>query len=120
MANRREFIQTGVAATAAAVAAGPAPEAAASPAALPIYKVIYDERFEAPVRFAGAAQALGLSAHPIQGDMTAFWYNELHARWRTGPVAIAGMTCHGPMFCLEMLARDCDIVAIGCAPAPAR
>jgi len=105
MANRRQFIQAGIAVTAASSVAaqpqtrGPAPTHR-------IHKVIYDERFAEPVRFARAAQALGLETHAISGDMTALWYGELHGLWLKEPVAIAGMTRHGPMFCLEMLARD--------------
>lgn len=105
MGNRREFIQAGIAVTtAASVAGASAPAAAAAPHR--IHKVIYDERFAEPVRFAKAAQSLGLETHAITGDMTALWYNELHALWRDDAVAIAGMTRHGPMFCFEMLARD--------------
>ena len=109
MANRREFIQTGMAVTAAASVAGPSAQAAmAAPAAQPhrIHKVIYDGRFAEPVQFARAAEALGLQAHAISGDMTALWYEELDGLWRKEPMAIAGMTPHGPMFCFEMLARD--------------
>jgi hypothetical protein len=109
MANRREFIQAGIAVTAAASVAGPSAQAAMSAAAAPpyrIHKVIYDGRFAEPVRFAKAAESLGLQAHAISGDMTALWYNELDGLWRKEAVAIAGMTRHGPMFCFEMLARD--------------
>jgi hypothetical protein len=109
MANRREFIQTGIAVTAAASVTGTSAQAAKSAAAAPpyrIHKVVYDGRFAEPVRFAKAAEALGLEAHAISGDMTALWYGELDGLWRKEAVAIAGMTRHGPMFCFEMLARD--------------
>jgi hypothetical protein len=109
MANRREFIQAGLAVTAAASAAATSAQAAMPESAGPphrIHKVVYDERFAEPVRFARAAEALGLQAHAISGDMTALWYGELDHLWRQEPVAIAGMTRHGPMFCLELLARD--------------
>ena len=55
MTNRREFIQTGMAVTAAASVAGPSAQAAMpapAPAAHRIHKVIYDGRFDEPVRFA--------------------------------------------------------------------
>ena len=109
MGNRREFIRAGIAVTAAASVAGPSAQAAGSPAAAPphrLHKVVYDGRFAEPVRFAEAAEVIGLPTHAIDGDMTALWYGELHALWRREPVAIAGMTRHGPMFCLKMLARD--------------
>jgi hypothetical protein len=106
MANRREFIQAGIAVTAATSAAGASAQAATAAPPHRIHKVVYDRRFAEPVRFAEAAEALGLQAHAIDGDMTALWYGELHALWLQAPVAIAGMTRHGPMFCLELLARD--------------
>jgi hypothetical protein len=105
MGNRREFIRAGIAVTAAASVAGPSAQAATAPP-YRIHKVIYDRRFAEPVRFAQAAETLGLQAHAIEGDMTALWYEELDGLWRKEAVAIAGMTRHGPMFCLEMLARD--------------
>jgi hypothetical protein len=106
MANRRQFIQAGIAVTAAASVTDASTQAAPPHR---IHKVIYDERFAEPVRFAKAAEALGLETHAITGDMTALWYGELDGLWRKEPVAIAGMTRHGPMFCLEMLARDRDM-----------
>jgi hypothetical protein len=39
----------------------------------------------------------------MAGDMTRFWYDDLYHRWRQGPAAIAGLTGHGPLFCLERL-----------------
>jgi len=107
MGNRREFIQAGIAVTAAASVTGASAQSA-TPAAAPyrIHKVIYDRRFTEPVRFAKAAESLGLDTHPISGDMTALWFHEMDGLWRKGAVAIAGMTRHGPMFCFEMLARD--------------
>jgi hypothetical protein len=37
--------------------------------------------------------------------MTAVWYHDLYHRWREGPVAIAGVTARGALFCFEQLAR---------------
>ena len=74
--------------------------------ALPLYKVVYDVRFPQSVSFAQRAQQLGVATHAIEGDMTSFWYDDLYHRWRQDPVAIAGLTAHGPMFCFEQLAMD--------------
>jgi hypothetical protein len=106
MANRREFIRAGIAVTATASAVGAPARGEEAAAPHRIHKVVYDSRFDEPVRFAETARSLGLQTHAIEGDMTALWYGELHGLWQTGAVAIAGMTRHGPMFCLEMLARD--------------
>jgi len=111
MSSRREFLQMGVAALALPISA----HAALSPAssildgettATPLYKVVFDERFSASRAFAEEAERLSLSIHGIKGDMTDLWYHDLHARWKEGPVAIAGLTAHGPIFCLERLAWD--------------
>ena len=56
--------------------------------------------------FARRAAARGAATHAIEGDMTQLWYDDLYHRWRRGPAAIAGLTAHGPLFCLERLAWD--------------
>lgn len=105
MTNRREFLQLGIAAAALPVAPH-----AASPAAgvsvTPIYKAIYDTRFPESVAFARRMAERGIATHAIDGDVTALWYHDLYHRWREGPVAIAGLTAHGALFCLEQLAWD--------------
>ncbi|HEU4617249.1 MAG TPA: hypothetical protein VFV10_04375 [Gammaproteobacteria bacterium] len=112
MTNRREFLQIGIAAGAWPLASRAARATGAATAhGVPLYKVVYDSRFEDSVAFARRARDLGLPAHEIQGDITSFWYHELDRRWRGGerpgaPVAIAGLTAHGAFFCLERLAWD--------------
>jgi len=111
MSSRREFLQMGVAALALPISAHAALSPASSildrePAATPLYKVIFDERFSSSRAFAEEAERLGFSIHGIKGDMTDVWYHDLYARWKEGPVAIAGLTAHGPIFCLERLAWD--------------
>jgi hypothetical protein len=107
LTSRREFLQIGITATAwplAPAAIKAAEEISSTP--LPIYKVIFDRRFGASTEFAARAQSHGLAVHGIDGDMTRFWYDELYHEWKKRPAAIAGLTAHGPMFCLEQLARD--------------
>lgn len=109
MTNRREILQIGITATAWPLASKAARAAGADLAAmtsLPIYKVIYDTRFAESVVFAERAKALGLPVYAIQGDMTRFWYYELYHEWKQGPIAIAGLTAHGPLFCFDQLGRD--------------
>ncbi len=113
MTSRREFLQIGVAATAAwpfaaatAESAADLTKIAARPGAVPLYKVVYDSRFAASVAFARRASARGAAVHPIEGDMTWLWYHDLDRRWRETPAAIAGLTAHGALFCLERLAWD--------------
>ena len=109
MTNRREFLQIGVTATAWPLVARAAQAAVIEPAPerTPIFAVVYDTRFAESAAFARRSEALGIRALAIDnGDMTRIWYEELHRRWRERPVAIAGFTAHGPLFCFSELARD--------------
>lgn len=110
MASRREFLQIGVAALALPISArGISPAIfglAGEPARVPLYKIVFDERFPSSRRFAGEAKSLGAAVHGMKGDITDFWFNDLYARWKRGPAAIAGLTAHGPIFCLERIAWD--------------
>ena len=107
MPNRREILQIGIAATAWPLASQAVRAAGSgSEDPVPLYRVIYDRRFGDSVEFARRAEALGLPTHAIEGDMTRFWYDDLYHQWQRGPVAIAGLTAHGPMFCFEQLGRD--------------
>ncbi|HEX7236371.1 MAG TPA: hypothetical protein VF405_05380 [Gammaproteobacteria bacterium] len=105
MTSRREFLKTGLAASALLPAAARADFAVADELGqgAALYKVLYDTRFAASVSFARRAAARGLAVHAMAGDMTRFWYDDLYHRWRQGPAAIAGLTGHGPLFCLERL-----------------
>jgi hypothetical protein len=103
MTSRREVLKVGL-----AVAALPATARAAfaAPSTVPFYKVLYDMRFSASVAFARRAQGRGYAVHAMAGDMTRFWYDDLFHAWRRDRVAIAGLTAHGALFCLERLAWD--------------
>lgn len=112
MSTRREFIQVGLAAT-AAVAVHSLSMAAASAsmqtASIPngaFYKVIYDSAFPAAIAFAAEAQRLGATTHAIRGDVTDLWYHDLSRRWAHMPTPIAGMTTYQSMFVLALMARD--------------
>lgn len=107
MTNRREFLKVGLAATALPMAAqATLATNAEALVAVPFYKVLYDTRFPASVAFARRAESRGLAVYAIGGDMTRFWYDDLYHRWRQGQAAIAGLTAHGALFCLERLAWD--------------
>jgi hypothetical protein len=111
MASRREFLQMGVAALALPISSHAALSPAASladgkPSTTPLYKMIFDQRFPSSCTFREEAERLGVPVHGIKGDMTDLWYHDLYARWKQGPAAIAGMTAHGAIFCLERLAWD--------------
>jgi len=113
MTSRREFLQIGIAASTWPLASQAARAAgidviAASPRteSVPLYKVVYDTRFPASVAFGRRAAELGSAVHPIDGDMTRLWFDDVYHQWKQAPVAIAGLTAHGPLFCFERLAWD--------------
>jgi hypothetical protein len=111
MASRREFLQIAGAALALPISAraGAKPAAGAATgefAPTRLYKVIFDERHASSRAFAAEVTRLGASVHPIKGDITDLWFRDLDARWKRQPVAIAGLTEHGALFCLERLSWD--------------
>jgi hypothetical protein len=78
----------------------------AIPTNLPIYKVIFDDRFSAARTFGSAAERNGRPTAIIRGDITALWLDDLKAHWESGGAAIAGMTTARTLLCLEQLAHD--------------
>jgi hypothetical protein len=113
MTSRRRFLQIGLAASALPIAgnvfAGATAPTVAGPtfARLALFKVLFDGELAAGRAFGEEAARRGASVYAIQkGDVTDFWFNDLDLRWRDQPVAIAGMTKHGPLFIFEQLARD--------------
>jgi hypothetical protein len=111
MISRRQVLQRGLAATSLPLVVGVslAPIQAAHAKALEqtgLYKVLFDRRFAASREFGREALWQGQSVEGFDGDVTNIWYHDLHPRWQKGPAAIAGLTAHGALFCLERLAWD--------------
>jgi hypothetical protein len=113
MPSRREFIQAGIAASVVPMAfpghqplrAATDAETAASPSHRPS-RVVCDVRSPHSTALADEAERLGLTVVRTSGDITDFWFTDLSLRWKASPVAIAGLTTHGPLFCLERFAWD--------------
>lgn len=111
MINRRQVLQSGLAATSIPLVAGVSLTAlqAAHAKVLEhpsLYRVLFDQRFAASREFGRDAQWRGQPVQGFNGDITNVWYHDLHPRWQQGPAAIAGLTAHGALFCLERLAWD--------------
>ena len=106
--DRREFLLTGLAASILPWIAGDGAPATNSRSlhAGGVYKAVADVRFAAGSAFAAEAARLGLDVERITGDITDFWFRDLSQRWKESAVPIAGLTAHGPLFCLERLAWD--------------
>jgi hypothetical protein len=113
MPSRRQFIQAGIAASVVPIAL-PMQEAMRVPveaaAVMPSFRrplcVVFDSRSPHSVDLAHEAERLGLTVVRTNGDITHFWFNELSPRWKRHPFAIAGLTSHGPLFCLERFGWD--------------
>jgi len=116
MVSRREILRGSIAVTSLPIVAGlslaPVRSAAAQAldqaelARVSLYKVLFDTRFAAARSFGRTAAWRGESVHGFEGDITDVWYHDLHPRWQKGAAAIAGLTAHGALFCLEQLAWD--------------
>ena len=112
MTTRRDFLQLALTAPLlpASLRLGASDSRSEVPtahAAVPsLYTVLCDERFAESVAFAEEVSRHGTPVTRFRGDITDFWYRDLSQRWKTDPVAIAGVTTHGPLFCLERWAWD--------------
>jgi hypothetical protein len=113
MQSRREFIQAGLAASVVPVALpirdamSPALDVSiVSSSRHALYAVVCDVRSRCSTELAREAARLGTKVVRTAGDITDFWFDELSRRWTQAPVAIAGLTAHGPLFCLERFGWD--------------
>jgi len=108
--DRRDFCGLSAAAAALALTSfGDLPgvgDMVAIPTGLPIYKVIFDDRFSAARAFGASAAINRMRTTAIRGDITALWLDDLKAHWESGGAAIAGMTTTRALLCLEQLAHD--------------
>ena len=127
MISRRQILRSGLAATSIPLLASlplVSAAAAADPSAVRIlahpslFRVIFDQRFAASRHFGTEARFRGHAVSGFNGDITNVWFNELRPRWKEGPAAIAGVTAHGALFCLERLAWDAGMRVIESAELP--
>jgi hypothetical protein len=121
MNNRREFLQAGIAVSMLPIAAAGSNLAPSRPDdRASFYKVIFDQRFPASVAFGDEWKARGAAVHAIRGDITDLWFHDLDLQWKKRPVPIAGLTAHGPLFCLERLAWDHGMRVVSRVEQPSR
>lgn len=107
MANRREFIQSGIALTAATLSAGEAARAAANdPRRLKLERFVFDNRFTEAISAGRVAAAAGIPLAETSGDVTDIWFHDFDLRWKKAPMALAGITTRHGLFVLETLAAD--------------
>jgi hypothetical protein len=112
MPSRREFIQAGLAVSispATLVDESASPARASDGAQLARHRLAFfvcDLRLPSSVALAREAERLGITVARTCGDITDFWFDDLSRRWKKAPVAIGGLTRHGPLFCLERFGWD--------------
>jgi hypothetical protein len=112
MTTRRDFLQMALTtpllpASLGLPSSGSRTDSLPAPSQLePFYTVLCDERFGESVAFAEQMSRRGTPVMRFRGDITDFWYRDLSQRWKAEPVAIAGVTTHGPLFCLERWGWD--------------
>ena len=104
MTNRRQFLQTAAALSAAPLAGHASFSSARTPTTFAA--VIYDTRYTEARDFGAHAAPLGAPVRAIEGDITDLWQHELLGRWKTAPAAVAGLTERPALFLLERLAWD--------------
>lgn len=108
MTDRRLFLQASAATAAVPFVGLPFGTASAAPAAgpapIPIHTLVYDPHFAESRDFAEEGRSQGVDVHAIDGDVTRLWTDHLRDLWSREPVAIAGLTGQGALFCLEQLA----------------
>lgn len=111
MANRRQFIQTGITLSAAAASVGAAalPKEALAKQAdgkLRLDGFIYDARFAEAEEIAGHAGRQGVRLWAISDNLLDLWNDRLDLAWKKRPSAVAGVTTRGDLFFLETIAAD--------------
>jgi hypothetical protein len=113
--DRRAFLQSSAAVSAAGLSAASAAAFAAPGGShfagragwsLASERFIIDTRFAEAVATGRAAQSENLRVAEVSGDMSNLWYHDLDLRWRDAPMVLAGVTAPEGLFVLETLAND--------------
>ena len=115
MSSRRHFLQAAAAASLLPFTARETLAATEAVASLRPWLVVTEARSAAADAFGAEAGRWEIPVRAIDGDVTALWYDELHALWRARPTPIAGLTARAALFCLERLAWDHGMRVVYCA-----
>lgn len=115
MSSRRDFLHAAAAASLLPFTARETLAATEAVATVRPSLVVAETRSAAAVAFAAEAGRWEIPVRAIDGDVTALWYEELHAVWHARPTPIAGLTARAALFCLERLAWDHGMRVVYCA-----
>jgi hypothetical protein len=112
MLTRRNFIKSGAMSGLMLAALG-STAYATTRESTSIYKVLVDQRYAGATDFGVESMSLGAATTTVlHGDITDIWFRDLFPRWKTRPVAIAGITSGVALYCLTELARDAGLRAV--------
>jgi hypothetical protein len=107
MANRREFIKSGLVLSGATLLpAAPLRATAAGLLRPELDCFVFDTRFQEALALAELASQQGIPLAATTGDLTELWYDHLDLRWKEAPATLAGVTTQKALFVLETLAAD--------------
>jgi len=102
MPSRRTFIQSGIAVS--ALAASPF---TARAALAPQCKILFERELDESAAFRTEAERRGATTQATRSDIGNLWMFDMEPQLQQGPAAaVAGLMSAGPLFCLELLARD--------------
>lgn len=104
MPTRRNILRGGLGLSIMPLLTGRA-AAEKSTATLNIENLWVDTSIEAGRAYADYAGKMGANIIEASGSASTNLMPQLDLEWRANPVALAGVTTHGPMFTLEMLGR---------------
>ncbi len=107
MANRRQFIQSGLMLSSATLVPSlsfplPAPEILTTE----LVCFVFDNRFAESIETARQMAKQGITLAEFGGDLTELWSGYLGPRWQQAPMTLAGLTTRHGLFVLETLAAD--------------
>jgi len=106
MVDRRDFIKTGVAASAGIMLTEGLRLHRTTPAPCSIGIALYDPRFPESVAFASALMAAGAEVISNDTDIGHLWHGALGTAFATSGGALAGMTPHSDLFVSQVIARE--------------
>jgi len=114
--SRRRFVATGLSVSAAAsvgaaasvsgIPSNHAPANCTIGLQYPLHLALIDTRFPAAKVFGRTMGLRGVTLARYDGDVTPIWFHKLDPVWRQHPLAVAGLTTEGALFCLEQMAWD--------------
>jgi hypothetical protein len=104
MVGRRQFIQSGVAAS--VLFSLPAGSPAGELDRLALDHFVFDGRFDGARQLARQFASAGARVSNVAAGLMELWYHQLDLQWKALPTPLAGATTRESLFVLETFAAD--------------